>query len=179
MEGTPLPFGLSDDIVGLIDVLGGITSMVGVLIALVGFVITIWNVMKSKEAAKRAESAANETLGRVRYVDTLQNLTKAISTVEEIQKLNRTKDWNFLLDRHQEFRRVLTEIRGSTPSLTDDQKGIIQSGVTHSRSMSNKIEIALDKGNQPTGVPQMNKVLSEQLEGLTNILAEMRTETDG
>ena len=161
------------------SLIGDIASIVGVLIALVGFGITIRNVGKSREAADRAEIAANKALERVRYVDTVQNLSKAISIIEEIQRLNRAEEWKVLLDRHLVFRSILTEIRGTSTKLRDDHKAIVQDGITHSSSMSNKIEIALDQEISPAGVPRMNKILSEQVKNLGDILAEMRMETDG
>ena len=163
----------------LVSLVGDIASVIGVLIAVIGFGITIRNVMKSKEAADRAEIAANKTLERVRYVDTVQNLSRAISVIEEIQRLNRAEEWKILLDRHLVFRNILTEVRGSTLNLKDNHRAIIQNGITHSSSMSNKIEIALDQDTQPTGIPRMNRVLSTQVEKLGDILVEMRRETDG
>ena len=161
------------------SLIGDIASVLGVLIALVGFGVTIMNVIESKRAADRAESAANQTLERVRYVDTVENLSKAIAIIAEIQRLNRAKEWKVLLDRHLELRSILTEIRGSTPQLNDYHRAVIQSGIAHSSSMSNKIEIALGEIDQEPNVPQMNKILSKQVEKFGDILVEMRVETDG
>lgn len=116
---------------------------------------------------------------RVRYVDTVENLARAISIIEEIQRLNRAGEWKVLLDRHLVFRSILIEIKGSTANLDDDHKAVIQDGITHSSSISNKIEVALDQNDVPTGVPRMNKILSTQVEKLKDILVEMRMETDG
>ena len=65
---------------------------------------------------------------RVRYFDTVQNLSTAISIIEEIQRLNRTGEWKVLLDRHLVFRRTLVEIKGSIANLDDDHKAVIQDG---------------------------------------------------
>ena len=158
---------------------GDLASVIGVIIALVGFRITIRNVGKAKLAADRAESAANETLERVRYVDTVQNLSRAISIIEEILRLNRAGEWKVLLDRHLIFRSILIEVKGSATNLNDDHKAIIQDGITHSSSISNRIEVALDGNAQPTDIPRMNKILSKQVEKLRDILVEMRMETEG
>ena len=115
---------------------------------------------------------------RVRYVDTVENLARAISIIEEIQRLNRAGEWKVLLDRHLVFRSILIEIKGSTANLDDDHKAVIQDGITHSSSISNKIEVALDQNDVLTGVPRMNKILSTQVEKLKDILVEMRMETN-
>jgi len=153
--------------------------LLGVVIALGGFWYTIQNVKDSKRAADRAESAAKETLGRIRYIDAVQNLSRAISIFEEIQRLNRTKEWKVLLDRHQIFRSILVEVKGSIADISNEHKAIIQEGIAQSSSISNTIEIALDKGEKPINVPRMNKILSDQVENLGDILAELRRETDG
>ena len=158
---------------------GDLASVIGVIIALVGFGITIRNVGKAKLAADRAEFAANETLERVRYVDTVQNLSRAISIIEEILRLNRTGEWKVLLDRHLIFRGILIEVRGSATNLNDVHKAIIQDGITHSSSISNRIEVALHGNAQPTDIPRMNRILSKQVENLRDILVEMRMKTDG
>ncbi|MCY4394983.1 MAG: hypothetical protein OXC10_07610 [Rhodospirillaceae bacterium] len=162
----------------LVSIVGDLASVLSVLIALGGFAITVQKVRESKSAAIRAETAAKETLERVRYVDTVQKLSRAITIVEEIQRLNRTGEWKVILDRHLVFRSILTEIRSSTPNLDDDRKAIIQDGITHSSTMSNKIEIALDESKQTPKVSRMNNILSNQVVKLRIILAEMRTETD-
>ncbi len=161
------------------NLVGNLASVIGVIIASVGFVITIRNVGKSKKAADRAEIAANKTLERVRYVDNVQNLSRAISVIEEILRLNRTGEWKVLLDRHLIFRSILIDVKRSATNLSDDHKAIIQDGITHSGSISHNIEVALDEDSQPASIPRMNKILSKQVEQLRDILAEMRMETDG
>lgn len=138
----------------MISYIGASASILGVLVALVGFWITIVNVKRSRRAARRAESAANQALEGVRRVDTVQNLSKAISIVEEMQRLNRTKEWKVLLDRHSTFRNILIEVRGSTPNLNDEHKKDILAGINHSQAMSHKIEVALDKEESPGGTPK-------------------------
>ena len=162
-----------------LGLIGDIASVLGVLIALGGFGFTIQNVRKSKQSADQAATAANETLTRVRYVDTVQNLSEAISTIEEIHRLNRTKAWEVVLDRHLAFRKILTEVRGSTETLSDEHGATIQQALTHSYSMCNKIEIALEENKPPPDVYQMNKILMKQVEKLGDIRVKMRMETDG
>ena len=158
---------------------GAISSFAGVIIAFVGFSVTIYNVIRSKRAASRAEIAANQALDSVRHLDTVQNLSEAIAIVEEIQRLNRTSEWKVVLDRHSTFRNTLIEIKGSAAKLDDNQKSNIQAGIAHSQSMSHKIEIALDKKSEPTDMPKMNRILSEQVENLGAILAKVKAETEG
>lgn len=158
---------------------GDWASVCGVLIALVGFGITIRNVVRSRKSADRAETAATNALKSIRHIDTVQNLSRAISTIEEIQRLNRAKEWKVLLDRHLSFRSVLVEIKGAAHSLAGAQRASIQAGITHSKRISNKIEVALSENSDPKNIPLMNKVLSEQAEKLQATLVEIRAKTDG
>ena len=134
--------------------LGDWGSVLGVLIALVGFGITIYNVVRSKRSADRAETAATQALQSVRHIDTVQNLSKAISIMAEMQRLNRAKEWKVLLDRHLDFRSVLIEARGAADDLEDSQLARIQAGIAHSMSMSDKIENALGPETRWRAMPQ-------------------------
>ena len=131
---------------------GAVASILGVLIALIGFWITIRNVRRSRRAATRAERAAKEALESVRHFDTVQNLSEAISIVGEIQRLNRLKEWKVLLDRHSTFRDILVEVKGSAAKLNEQDKVAIQDGISQSKAMSHKIEVAVGKGEEPTNV---------------------------
>ena len=153
---------------------GEISSIIGVFIALIGFTITILNVVKSRKAADRAESAATQALEGVRYIDTVQNMSRAISILEEIRRLNRVEEWKVLLDRHSNFRNFLIEIRSGEINLEEEQKKIIQTAITHSTTISNKIEVALGKNETPTGPAQMNNILSKQIDDLGAVLVEIR-----
>ena len=159
--------------------LGDWASVLGVLIALVGFGITIYNVVRSRKSSDRAETAANQALQSVRYIDTVQNLSKAISIMEEIQRLNRAKEWKVLLDRHLNFRSILIEVKGAADSLGDGHLASIQSGILQSRLISHKIESALGKDAEPKDVALMNRVLSEQTEKLGAILVDIKMSIDG
>ena len=159
--------------------IGDTSSFVGVIIAFIGFSITIYNVIRSKRAANRAEKAANQALESVRHIDAVQKLSSAIAIVEEMQRLNRAKDWKVLLDRHSTFRNLLIEVRGSADNLSEEHKANILDGINHSGAISYKVEVALAKGEDPDGIPRMNKILSEQAGKLASILIALRMKTEG
>jgi hypothetical protein len=149
---------------------GQIASILGVMIALVGFILTI-------RAATRAENAATKALESVRRVETVENISKATAILEEILRMNRdNKNWNIVLDRHLSVRNLLGEIKSANVNITELQKTTIQATITHSVAIANKIEIALGKDQIPTGIAQMNKVLSEQVDNLNSVRVEIRHE---
>ena len=84
-----------------------------------------------------------------------------------------------MLDRHSTFRNILIEVRGSATNLEEEHKANIMTGISHSQVISYKIEVALDKKEDPDGIPKMNKILAEQAEQLGDILMSVRMEVEG
>ena len=160
-------------------VVDDLSSIIGVLIASVGFWITVRNVIRSKRAANRAEKAAKQALKSVRHIDTVQNLSKAISIAEEMKTLNREEEWKMLLDRLSTFRNILIEIKGSATNLSDDDKSRFQAAITQSHTMSDGIEAALAGDKEATNIPRTNRILSRQAEKLMDTLVTLRIDTEG
>ena len=96
-----------------------------------------------------------------------------------MKTLNREKEWKMLLDRLSTFRNMLIEIKGSTPSLSDDHKSRLQAAITQSQTMSNNIEVVLAGNTESTDVPRMNRILSLQAEKLMDTLVTLRIDTEG
>lgn len=158
------------------NMVGAFSSFLGLIVTTIGFSITIISVLNSKSAAQRAESAAKEALEGVRYFDTIEAISKSITVLEEIQRLNRTDEWKILLDRHTTFRNMITAIKSGNVTLNDEQKSILQSSLQHSSNISHKIEGHLEKNQTPSGIARMNKILSEQTEKLGSLLVEIRNQ---
>jgi hypothetical protein len=58
---------------------GDLASLAGVAISVVGFAVTVWNVRRSKSAAERAETAANEARRMIRGYETISDFSAAIA----------------------------------------------------------------------------------------------------
>ncbi len=155
-----------------------LSSFLGLGVTIIGFGITIFNVVKSKSAARSAEFAANKALASVKYFDIVEALSRAISIVEEIQRLNRAAEWKVLLDRHINFRSMVISIKGQNINLNESQQSILQSSIQHSATMSHKIETFLENNRSPTGVATMNKILSELSGRLGSLLIEIRDQNN-
>ena len=156
--------------------LGDWSSIIGLIVSLIGFTITIINVMLSKSAAKRAELAADKALNSMKGIEVVGSLTKAISLLEEIHRLNRTNEWQVILDRHVTFRGMVTAVKVGNPVFEEEQLARLQAAIQHSASISNKIEMSLEKNEEPNGIAQMNKILSDQMQKLGELLAGIRNE---
>ena len=108
---------------------GSFASVAGLLISLLGFGITIWGVRRAKKAAEQAADAARQAKAKILTQGTLANFSSAIAVMEEIVRLQRKKEWEFVLDRHSELGRILVELKDGSGGLTPEQQTVIQGRV--------------------------------------------------
>jgi hypothetical protein len=111
--------------------IGDLASILGIIIALVGFAVTVTNVIKSKNAARRAEEAARTVRETIRLLDTVIDFSTAISLLEEIKRLHRTRQWALVPDRCATIRKLLVTLRASYDGLSDHQQTTIQSAIAN------------------------------------------------
>lgn len=152
-------------------------SISGLLISFFGFAVTIVNVMRSRDAATRAEEAAERAIRAITGIEIVDGLADAIRLLEEIQRLNRLGEWTLVLDRHTAFRRIVADLKANEAIRKYKNVSRLQAAFQHSSTMSSGIELFLE-GNataQSVNVPQMNKVLSSQAEHLGALMVEIRT----
>jgi hypothetical protein len=57
----------------------------------------IWAVFKAKKAAEQARDAAQQVKERIAHLDTVAAVSAAITTLEEIKILHRTRAWDRVL----------------------------------------------------------------------------------
>jgi hypothetical protein len=63
----------------------------GFLIAIVGFAATLWNVSRSKNAAIKAQEAAQAARDSIRRVDTIVDFSTVITLLEDIKRAHRSE----------------------------------------------------------------------------------------
>lgn len=152
-------------------------SISGLVISFFGFAVTILNVVRSRDAATRAEEAAERAIRAITGIEIVDGLADAIRLLDEIQRLNRLGEWLLVLDRHRAFRNIVGDLKANDSISKYKNIGRLQSAFQHSCTMSNTIELFLDGGGtaQSVNVAQMNKVLSKQSEHLGALMVEIRT----
>ncbi len=155
---------------------GDLSSVAGLAVSIVGFWVTIIAVRKAKSAAQQAKLASDETRQNLLAANALVSFGLATSMMQEIQRLHRTGKWILLPDRYTELKRALISIREQHPNITDEQKSVLTGSLAHLRAMEQKVERALEKNLEPTGVANMNGVLSVEIEKITEALAPLRLE---
>lgn len=153
--------------------IGDLASIAGVAISVIGFLITIWNVRRSKSAAERAETAANDARRMIREYEALSDLSAAIAIMEEIKRLHRLGHIEPLLDRYAALRKVLTEVRKMSPAVNQTMDQTIQSAITTLVAMEDQVERSRASGTMPDFV-RLNRALSRDIDGLHAVFIELK-----
>jgi hypothetical protein len=146
----------------------------GFLIAIVGFWATIVGVRKSKNAAVRAQEAAQATRDSIRLIDTIGDFSSAITLLEDIKRANREPEISKTLpERYSAIRTKLIVLRGSSVSLREDDHAVIQNAIANLSTMEEQIEKALaSKGVFPT--VKYNTLLSRDIDKLVDVFTYLK-----
>ncbi len=154
--------------------LGDIASVLGLLVALVGFAVTVANVLKAKAAAKQAETAASEMKKALNRFDTVTDFGAAISILEEIRRLHRERAWAVMPDRYSALRKHLISIRGANPDLSREHQIVIQGAIQALVSIEATVERSIAKDNGEPDVARLNRLMSKHVDGLHEVLVDLR-----
>jgi len=92
------------------------------LASLAGLALTIWAVLRAKKAAEQARDAAQQVKERIASLDTLADISAAITIMDEIKRLQRLGAWQVVLDRYSILRRHLIRVEQLSPALTEIQR---------------------------------------------------------
>lgn len=152
--------------------IGDLASLAGVAISIVGFIVTVWNVVRSRSAAERAESAASEARRIVRRYEAVSELSAAIAIMEEIKRLHRVGQVDILLDRYASLRKALIGVRKLGPAVDQEMDTAIQSTITTLATMETHVERSRFDRSLPD-FARLNRLLSRDIDQLHAALLEM------
>jgi hypothetical protein len=105
-------------------------------------------------------------------------LAAALSAMQEIKRLQRDGAWPVLLDKYSSLRATLISIRAGRPNLNEQHKTTIQDAIVQLRTIENKVQRELVKGQNPN-VAKLNAVVADQLDKLSETLGALRSRGDG
>jgi hypothetical protein len=154
--------------------LGDLASILGLLATLVGFAFTLWNVSRSKRAAEDAEKAVQRMREAITQTNTISEFSAAVVIMDEIKRLHRAAAWTVLPDRYSALKRSLITIRSANPSLSDNHKTVLQGAILHFTALEQKVEAVIASKSPPPNVAKLNKIVSSQIELLSEVLTELR-----
>ena len=155
---------------------GSIASLVGLVITVVGFFITIWNVRKSRTAAQQAREASLKVREDIRKIDTVSDLSSAISIMHEIKRLHRANEWIILPDRYSTLKKLLISIKVANPDLSETKKKSIQATIQQMTNIDKQIEKVVDGQEADVDVPKLNAIITKQVDRLEEVLIEIRND---
>jgi hypothetical protein len=151
------------------------TSIVGFGVTIVGFLVTIWNVRRSRAASVEARLAVTRVQATLARVDAVADVAAAVSTMEEIKRLQRELAWQVLPDRYAALRKHLITIKASFKKLSDRQKTTIQNAIQHFASIEDMLERTASEDMARKDVAKLNKIVSSQIDTLHEVLTQIRT----
>lgn len=151
---------------------GDFASIAGVIISVIGFVLTVYNVVRSREAAELAQRAAQSTRDSIETFETVIDLSSVIGMLEETKRAHRNHQWAALPDRYAILRKTLIAVRQSH-KLSDRQAAVLQGAIANLRDMEQAVERLLPDVPKDT-YPKFNALLSENIDELTGVLAEIK-----
>ena len=155
--------------------IGSAASVLGLIVSLFGFGFTIWGVWRSKSAAEEAGEAAKKVQRDLLRFDAIEDVASAITTMDEIKRLQRVRAWALLPDRYAAVRKNLISIRGSFPELSDPQKSVLQGAIQQLFALENLLENPPSAADESKLVIRVNKVVSNELDSVFGLLVEMRS----
>ena len=149
-------------------------SLVGLVLTIVGFIATLWNLLRAKNAAKRAEDAVTKVRDDMRRTDMVADFAAAVAAMEEIKRLHREAAWPVLPDRYAELRKSLISIKSANKRLPDYQQSALQSAIQHFSSLERTVETALDTKEPLPNTARLNSLVSKRIDALQGVLVEVR-----
>jgi hypothetical protein len=159
----------------------GIGDVVGILslfISVVGFIVTVAKVNRSRDAANKAEAAANAARRNIRLLDAMVDFSSVIAHLEEIKRLHREAAFHVLPDRYASLRKLLILVREGTPELSEAHRTAMQDVIVNLANFEKRVERSLKTGAVPD-TAKLNALVSADIDRLTPALAALMTERGG
>jgi len=148
------------------------------VITIVGFTVSIWRIRKSQKASEQTRAAVEAMKDQFQQLSSIHGVREAIATLEEIRRLHREKVWSVLPDRYSLLKRDLLHIRSRTPKITDEQRSSIQGAIQQLSTIESQVESILAGDIEKLDIRRMNDIISEQMDRLASMLAELQNEAD-
>jgi len=156
---------------------GDLASVVSVVLTIIGFALTIRAAVRSRRAAEEAQRTGKEVMERLRWVDSLGDVKKAISLMDEIKRLHRTRKWNILPDRYSEVKRVLSAIKGGA-LLDGEQRRTLTEAIQQLSGIELQIEKVLANKSEAPKVDRLNEIVTKQIDALVEVLEQIRKKVE-
>jgi hypothetical protein len=146
----------------------------GDLASLLGLGFTIWFAFRAKNAAEQARDAARFVKEQISNLDSLADLSAAITTLDEIKRLQRLLAWDLVLDRYSTVRKHLARVERVNPTLTPREQDAIVGAIRQFRIIEGTVEREKFNRDVPIDVARLNSVVAEQTDVLERIMIAVK-----
>lgn len=155
---------------------GDVASVSGLFVAWYGFIWTICVASKSKTASESAQKAAEETRDAVGYFDSVVQLGRAETLMEEIIRSHRSNEWVGLASRYDRIRELLVPLKNPSSRLDRNQQAKIGGVLKQLKDIHQKIDRSplVEQGKPPTGHMKLLDILKDQKDHLVELLGDLR-----
>ena len=171
------------DIVTILSILGSIASLVGIPLALIAIRQARNAARKSeeearaaKEASLQAKSEVEKFRGELRLISTIIDFEKALALMDDIKSFIRLSNFVIVPDKIAALVVLLNTIRSPSMEIGNEAERKIQESVVALR----KIEDAIHRGSiskeQPKGLANFNRVISQQIDLLQPMLIDLKSQ---
>jgi hypothetical protein len=142
----------------------------GDLVGVVGLAYTIWLARQAKTAAEQARDAAQQVRERMSTLDTIGDLSTAITILQEIMRLQRTNAWetvwDIVLDRYASVRPHLVRSQEGA-GIDESHQRSIGTALAQLSIIVGEIESARTSRQQDQlGTARYNLMISAQIDAL-------------
>ncbi len=112
---------------------------------------------------------------RIASLDTLADVAAAITTLDEIKRLQRLRAWHLVLDRYGVLRRHLVRVEQLNAGITETQRKQIAKAISQFRIIEEKVERAMSAPDQDQiDSPAFNRTVSDRIDELERIMTAIK-----
>jgi hypothetical protein len=151
-----------------------LVNIAGLLISIVGFFFTLLGVWRAKSAAEAAREAASETKEAIVRSDMIADISAVIAMMNEVKRFHREGNWSDSLERYTEIRKKIISLHSTGSNLTDEHKTYLTGAGQQFRDMETLVEKVVAKKKETVDAPRLNKIVSEQVDRLNEILVTLK-----
>ncbi len=151
------------------DPWGNLASVIGLVISVIGFVLTIWGVVAAKNAAKRAEEAANSARRRILKSQAVEDCARAIGLMEQIKSMYLKNEWANVLAKFTEIQSTLVQLTNNEIGLSVQEVNLITDATTLLSQMESRIVRVVTIGKPPPDIGKAHDTISRHINDLQRI----------
>jgi hypothetical protein len=149
-------------------------SIVGVVISIAGFALTLWQLRKTRTAARAASEAATQARDAIELYDAAVDLGSAITTLEEVKRLYRAQVFAVVPDRYSAVRRLIVAVRAAATTLSDAERIMLQGVIQQLAQLEREVEDALGTPRPNIDVAKHNAIVGRHIDSLAAVAATLR-----